>query len=123
MNATNMNILFIFPYPPSRIRSRGYAFIQHLRQKHNVTILAQVGSEQELRDADVLVREGYEIICVRDSRWRSLMQCGIALLSTYPLQAAYAHSSELLDKARQLVASRHFDIVHVEHLRGMASVE
>jgi glycosyltransferase involved in cell wall biosynthesis len=45
------------------------------------------------------------------------------LLSTYPLQAAYARSAEVLYRARRLIASRHFDIVHVEHLRGMASME
>src|SRR5436305_8599706 len=109
---TIMNILFVFPYPPSRIRCRGYAFVQQLRHKHNVTILAQVGTEQELRDAEVLEHQGYVIISVRESRWRSTMHSGLALLSTYPLQAAYARSSQLLDNARRLVASRHFDIVH-----------
>jgi glycosyltransferase involved in cell wall biosynthesis len=94
-----------------------------MRHKHNVTILAQVGTEQELRDAEVLARQGYEIISVRESRWRSVIHSGLALLSTYPLQAAYARSSQILCQARQLMASRHFDIVHVEHLRGMASVE
>jgi glycosyltransferase involved in cell wall biosynthesis len=88
-----------------------------------VTILAQVGSEQELRDVEVLERQGYEILSVHESRWRSVLRCGMTLLSTCPLQAGYARSSQLLDKARQLVASRHFDIVHVEHLRGMASME
>jgi polysaccharide biosynthesis protein PslH len=123
MNTSTMNILFVSPYPPSRIRSRGYGFLQELRHKHNVTVLAQVGSEQELRDAEVLERQGYEIISVRESRWLSLMHSSMALLSPYPLQAAYARSSQLLHKARQLVARRHFDIVHVEHLRGMASME
>ena len=118
-----MNILFVSPYPPSRIRCRGYGFIQQLRHKHNVMILTQVGTEQELKDAEFLERQGYEIISVCESRWRSVMRSGLALLSTYPLQAAYARSSQLLNKARQLVASRHFDIVHVEHLRGMASME
>lgn len=121
--ATTMNILFVSPYPPSRIRPRGYGFIQQLRHKHNVTILAQVETEQELRDAEVLERQGYEIISVRESRWRSMVHSGMALLSTYPLQAAYARSVQILNQARQLVASRHFDIVHVEHLRGMASME
>lgn len=126
MEGTNtkiMNILCVFPYPPSRIRSRGYGFVQQLRHKHNVTILAQVITEQELRDVEVLKRQGYEIISVHESRWRSVMHSTIALLSTYPLQAAYARSSQLLNKARQLIAKRHFDIVHVEHLRGMASME
>ena len=122
-NTRIMNILFVFPYPPSRIRCRGYGFIQQLRHKHNVVILTQVGTEQELRDAEFLERQGYEIISICESRWRSVMRSGIALLSTYPLQAAYARSSQLLNKARQLVTSRHFDIVHVEHLRGMASME
>jgi glycosyltransferase involved in cell wall biosynthesis len=122
-NTTTMNILLVFPYPPSRVRSRGYGFIQQLRHKHNVTILAQVGTEQEVRDTEVLAHEGYEIISVRESRWRSIIHSSLALLSTYPLQAAYARSSQFLYQARKLVASRHFDIVHVEHLRGMASME
>src|SRR5215472_9413409 len=81
-NAKIMNILCVFPYPPSRIRSRGYGFIQQLRCNHNLTILALVGTEQELRDAEGLERQGYENISCCEPKWRSIMQSTVALLST-----------------------------------------
>jgi glycosyltransferase involved in cell wall biosynthesis len=118
-----MDILLISPNPPSRIWVRSYGFIQHLRQKHKVTVLVQVRTAREKKDVEVLLGEGYEIIPVYESQWSALLRCGMALCSQEPLQAAYAHSPQLLARVRQLLARRHFDIIQVEHLRGIASLE
>lgn len=118
-----MNILCVFPYPPSKIRVRAYNFIKYLRRQHTVTVLVQVRSEQELQDAADLRREEYDLHILREVHWRSTLQSGLALLGQRPLQAAYAYSPQLIACARQLLKERHFDIVHVEHLRGMASME
>ena len=45
-----MRILFVMPYPPSRIRVRGYGFLTQLQRKHEVTVVTQCASEQELAD-------------------------------------------------------------------------
>ncbi len=118
-----MNILFVAPYPPSRIRSRSYGFVQKLREKHAITILSQITNQQEWEDTRDLRKQGYEVIAIAESKQQSLLRSGFALLSSYPIQVAYARSSQFLQAAQKLCAQRNFDIVHVEHLRGIASME
>lgn len=117
-----MRILFVTPYPPSRIRVRGYGFLAQLQQKHEVTIVAQCFSEQEEADALALQRQGYEIIVVREGKRSALLRTGRALLGTSPLQVAYACSPQFGYQVQQLLTQRVFDVVHVEHLRGIASM-
>jgi sugar transferase (PEP-CTERM/EpsH1 system associated) len=118
-----MQILFIAPYPPSRIHVRAYGIVQSLAREHTVTILTQVTSRQELHDKEVLERQGYRVIAVAASKPRALARCALALLGREPLQVAYARSSPFLRMAQQLCDQQHFDVVHVEHLRGIASME
>jgi sugar transferase (PEP-CTERM/EpsH1 system associated) len=118
-----MNILFVAPYPPSRIRSRSYGFIQHLRQEHTITVLSQVTTQQEQKDVETLRALGYEVVAVPESKQQSLLRSGFALFSSYPIQVAYARSSRFLQAMRQLCAQRSFDVIHVEHLRAIGSIE
>lgn len=118
-----MRVLFIVPYPPSRIRIRSYGFLSQLRHKHEVTLLVQVSSAQELADVEALQKQGYEVVVVRESRQQSMLRSGTALLGSSPLQVAYAKSERFLQVAQQLCVQRTFDVIHVEHLRGIASVE
>ncbi len=119
-----MRILFVTPYPPSRIRVRGYEFLRQLQQKHDVTVLAQCASEQEYADAEKLRQQGYDVRLVEESKMRSVLKCGVALLRSrsLPLQVAYARSTRFKQAVQQLYAERSFDVIHVEHLRGIASV-
>ena len=49
-----MRILFVAPYPPSRIRVRSYGFLKQLRREHEVVVLALCSSRRELVDAEAL---------------------------------------------------------------------
>lgn len=118
-----MRILFVTPYPPSRIRVRGYGFLTQLRREHDVTIVAQCASEQELADVAKLREQGFEVVVVQELKLRSIMQSGMALVQTLPLQVAYARSQRFAQVVEQLCTQRDFDVVHVEHLRGIASME
>ena len=118
-----MRILFVTPYPPSRIRVRGYGFLTQLQRAHQVTIMAQCASEQELADVEKLRGQGYEVLAVLESKMRSAGQSAMALFNSLPLQVAYARSARFAQAAQQLCAQRHFDVVHVEHLRGIASMQ
>lgn len=118
-----MRILFVTPYPPSRIRVRGYGFLAQLQHEHEVTIVAQCASEQELADVAKLREQGFEVVVVQESKLRSTMHSGMALLHTLPLQVAYARSQRFAQAVEQLCTQRGFDVVHVEHLRGIASME
>lgn len=118
-----MRILFVTPYPPSRIRVRGYGFLARLRQSHDVTIAAQCAGDQEHADVEKLRSEGYEVVVVPESKKRSAARSGMALLGTTPLQVAYARSSRFALAVRTLYEQGSFDVLHVEHLRGIASME
>jgi polysaccharide biosynthesis protein PslH len=118
-----MQILFITPYPPSRIRVRAYGLICSLAREHTVTILTQIASQQDDRDKKALEQQGYRVVTVETSKARALSQCGMAFWGTEPLQVAYARSTLFLQRAHELCNQQHFDVIHVEHLRGIASLE
>ena len=118
-----MRILFVTPYPPSRIRVRGYGFLTRLQQAHEVTVMAQCASEQELADVEKLRGQGFEVLAVHESQLRSARRSTLALFNSLPFQVAYARSARFTQAVQQLCAQRHFDVVHVEHLRGIASMQ
>src|SRR5579859_2800645 len=117
-----MRILFVSPYPPSRIRVRGYGLLAQLQARHEVTIAAQCSSEQERADVEALRKQGFEVVVVDESKRQAAMRSGLAALSALPLQVAYARSARFTRAVQQLCAQRTFDVVHVEHLRGIASM-
>lgn len=117
-----MRILFVSPYPPSRIRVRGYGLLAQLAAKHEVTIAAQCSSQQERADAQALRGQGFEVVVVDESKRQAAMRSGLAALSALPLQVAYARSARFTRAVQQLCAQQAFDVVHVEHLRGIASM-
>ena len=118
-----MRILFVMPYPPSRIRVRGYGFLTQLKHLHEVTIITQCSSEQEMTDVEKLRSQGLEVLVVQESKRQAMFRSGLALLSTTPIQVAYARSVRFSEAVEQVCRQRHFDVVHVEHLRGIASME
>ncbi len=118
-----MRILFVTPYPPSRIRVRGYGFLTELHHEHEVSVMTQCISEQELANAEALRSQGYKVIVVQESKRQAAMRSGRALLSNIPLQVAYARSALFAQAVQDLTAQHEFDVVHVEHLRGIASME
>ena len=118
-----MRILFVTPYPPSRIRVRGYGFLTQLQREHDVTVVTQCFSEQELADAEVLQHQGHNVLVVRESKRQAMLRSGLALLSSDPLQVAYTRSMRFAQLVQDLCTQRSFDVVHIEHLRGIASME
>ncbi len=118
-----MRILFVTPYPPSRIRVRSYGFLKELHRKHEVTLLFQCHSEQELRDAAVLREQGFTIRTVQESKRDAALRSGHALISQLPLQVAYSRSVQFAGAIRDLSAQQACDVIHVEHLRGIASMQ
>ncbi|MDQ6659968.1 MAG: glycosyltransferase [Chloroflexota bacterium] len=118
-----MHILFVTPYPPSHIRVRGYGFLNQLHREHDVTIMTQCASAQEMADVEVLRSQGYEVLIVQESKRQATLRSGWALFSIHPLQVAYARSARFTQAVLDLCTQRHFDVVHVEHLRGIASME
>lgn len=114
-----MRILFITPYLPSLIRVRPYNIIQALAARGNdITLLAlhppgdDAGGLSNLRGWCRSVR------IVRLPRWRPLWNAFQVLATSIPFQAAYSRSPEMEHLIRQTLRQDHYDVIHLEHLRG-----
>ena len=117
-----MRILFVTPYPPSRVRVRAYGFLAELHRHHQVTIVTQCASLAEVADVEKLCEQGYEVVMVREAKSASLVRSGLALASLTPVQVAYARSARFAKAVQHLCEQGDFDVIHVEHLRGIASM-
>jgi polysaccharide biosynthesis protein PslH len=119
-----MNILFVVPYPPSLIRVRSYNLIRFLTARgHQITVFTLYTNESERQDVENLRRYCHAVYAYPMPRWRSLWNCLWALPSRVPLQAVYSWQPAI---AKRMIAmfqpgadSQPFDIIHVEHLRGV----
>jgi len=115
-----MNILYVTPYIPSRIRTRPYSLIRALvTLGHRIHLLTAAGTLPEERgEADELRDWGMPVEVFPVSLARSLGNCLQALPTRQPLQAAYSYHPGMARRLRQLVHEQRFDVVHVEHLRA-----
>jgi sugar transferase (PEP-CTERM/EpsH1 system associated) len=114
-----MRILFVSPYIPSLIRVRPYNILRALVARgHQVTLLAlkppgdqgeALGELRQLCDAVYVVPHGKE---------QTMLNALLALPSDFPLQAAYSRSTAFDQAAKTLLSRQHYDVAHIEHLRG-----
>ncbi len=129
--APTVRVLFVAPYAPSRLRVRSYGFARHLARRHDVHVLALCAGElsaDALQDIGELRRQGAAVTIVQEPRTRPYLRALKSALvphpqgGSMPLQVAYAASETLrLAIARELRA-RYYDVVHVEHVRGLGSL-
>src|ERR1700674_3834036 len=97
-----MRILFVTPHPPSRIRVRSYGFLTQLKRTHEVTLVTPCVSDKEWADVAALREQGFEVVAVQESRRQAVARSGLALLTSQPLQVAYARSERLAQTALRL---------------------
>jgi hypothetical protein len=118
-----MNILFVVPYVPDRIRPRPYNLIRALRSRgHTLTLVTLWTSGWEREAVEALRQEGFEVHAVRLSPGRSMWNSLRALPTRTPLQAVYCWHPQVPKVLSDLLSGRGgrppFDVIHVEHLRG-----
>lgn len=114
-----MNILFVAPYLPSRIRARPFNFIKQLRKKgHSIHFCGLDDSYSSAQDLEELQNLCETVEVFRLPRWRSLLNVFFGLFYGTALQTAYARSARLQKTVRARTNSRAFDILHLEHIRA-----
>ncbi len=114
-----MKILFIVPYTPNLVRVRPYNLIRALAARGNaVTVATLTANPVEEADVRGLETLGVRVIAANLPRWRSAVNCLLAVPSRMPLQAAYCWQPALMRQIRRAIDEGDFDVVHVEHLRG-----
>ncbi|NIV39535.1 MAG: glycosyltransferase, partial [Anaerolineae bacterium] len=115
-----MNVLYVTPYVPSRIRTRPYNLIRALiLLGHQVTLLTAAGtSPEEREEADELRGWGVRVEVFPVPLVRSLANCLRALPTREPLQAVYAYHPGIERRLGELLRDETFDVMHTEHLRA-----
>jgi hypothetical protein len=117
-----VRVLFLSPYLPSRIRVRPYHWVRSLvALGHEVHLVALSPPEDAGTPADEMRRlcAGVDLFAL--ARGRTLVNAVRALPRLHtPIQLAYSHHPRAEARAEQLAASGRFDVVHIEHLRGVA---
>ena len=127
--AETMRVLFVAPYAPSRLRIRSHGFIRHLASQHDVRVLALgMGglSAAALQDVDELRRQGVAVTIIQETRSRPVLRALRSALIPgavpMPLQVAYTASAALRAAITWELRARCYDVVHVEHVRGLGSL-
>jgi len=119
-----MNILFVVPYVPNLVRVRPYNLIRYLSDRgHHVTVLTLWTNEQEREEVKEFSLSCGNIEAVSLPLWRSLWNSLITVPTSKPLQTSYCWQPELAHRLCILTNNANgqfkFDVVHVEHLRGV----
>jgi polysaccharide biosynthesis protein PslH len=119
-----MDILYLVPYVPNLIRVRPYNLIRHLsEQGHRVTVLTLWSTLSEQDDIKKLEQVCQKVFAVPLPVSRSLINSLMALPSRTPIQANYCWQPLLHKMLVELISGQNgkpaFDVVHVEHLRGV----
>ena len=117
-----MKILFVAPYPISRIRIRSYGFVSQLAKAHEVTVLALCSTLREAADVQTLQKEGFHIIAVTDKRPGKLFRTIKALPTKKPLQVAFDASPALRRAIQMQLSTGQFDLMHVEFIRSLGAL-
>jgi len=121
---TVMRVLFVVPYVPSRIRVRPFELIRALARLGHRLHLVMLRPPEDAWAPDAPLRD----VCERVdefplSRSRTLANAGLAIVGHGPLQAAYSRHAGASGHLAALLASEAFDVLHVEHLRGVTLIE
>jgi glycosyltransferase involved in cell wall biosynthesis len=114
-----MRILFVTPYPLSRIRVRSYGFVQQLRRLHEVHVLALCCGQRERADVQALANEGIAVTGIYETLLPKTWRCLRALGSDQPLQVAFDASPRLRETLKASIASGKFDLAHIEFVRAL----
>lgn len=117
-----MRIMFVSPYPASRIRVRSYGFITQLAKRHSIEVLALCSNMQEMSDVQALQQEGIAATAIYEPHIVRYMRSFRALASQQPLQVAFDASPRLRTVIGNHLLRGHFDLLHVELIRTLDAV-
>lgn len=115
-----MKILYIVPYVPTLIRVRPYNLIRFLASRGNQITLATLWSDHdELQALEGLKPHCYRLEALRLSKKRAYINMALAVPTADPLQMHYCWQPNLVKLILQLIDKEKYDVIHIEHLRGL----
>ena len=118
-----MTILFLtsrIPYPPYRgDKLKIWNLLRQLSKRHKIVLVSFIQHEQERRYETQLKEVCQEIHLVHLSRWKSLLNCVLAIFGSEPFQVAYYRSARMAAVLHETLARVNPDVIHT-HLIRMA---
>ncbi len=117
---TSIRVLFVAPYLPSLVRVRPYQWIRSLnRLGHRVHVVALRPPEDRWAAVEDLRSICDDVEVFDLGRLHTVANAARGVLTGWPLQAAYSMHRAAAARVKALAASGRFDVVHIEHLRGV----
>jgi polysaccharide biosynthesis protein PslH len=117
-----MRILFVAPYPLSRIRVRAYSFVSYLSSIYYVKVLVLCTGKRELADAQASRENGFIVDAVEERRSIQYLRALRALCSHIPLQVAFVAAPAWRSAIEAELSSGHYDLLHIETLRALGAL-
>jgi len=122
-----MKILYVVPYVPSLIRTRPYNLIRALHQRGHQVTLACLTEKQDADELAAIQPAVETVVADKLPKTQAYGNCLAALPTQIPLQAAYTWQPRLAERLRDLIlhpaGEKPYDIIQVEHLRGVRYAE
>ncbi|MBL7837388.1 MAG: glycosyltransferase [Bacteroidetes bacterium] len=116
-----MKILFIanrFPYPPFRgDKLKIYNLAKRIAKHHELHLITFAENKDDLNYLPELQNIFTKTVIVDLPKWKSVLNVGLGLLGSKPLQVNYFKSSEFRSKLDLLLKTNEYDAIHVQHLR------
>jgi glycosyltransferase involved in cell wall biosynthesis len=115
-----MKILFIIPYAPTLIRTRPYNLLKALARRGHQLTLATFWENPPEQDFLLSLKDetGISLLAFHLGKIQSLLGMGRAILQNAPLQSQYSWHPRMAQALKDAITKNHYDIIHVEHLRG-----
>lgn len=117
-----MRVLFVAPYPLSRVRVRSYGFVSQLAKRHDVKVLVLYSGKREEQDVQALRHEGFDITAIQERPVKKVLRALRAWGTHLPLQVAFDASPGLRAAIAALLQAEHFDLLHIEFVRALGAL-
>ncbi len=117
-----MRILFVTPYIPSPIRVRPFSFIKGLSTRHQISLVALVCDEYELRFVEEISQYCVSVDVVELSRLGAYARCLRSLSGSLPLRVAYYAVQKLEHTILRVIARQNIDLLHGELLKVLPAL-
>lgn len=117
-----MKILYIVPFVPWEVKVRSFNLIPRLARNHEIFLACVSSAEPSTEQKGRLSKYCKEVVHVRHSRLKAIVQCIPALATSTPLRIAYCRSKAAREAVRRLYEKAKPDVVYVERWRALQFV-
>lgn len=117
-----MRILLITYRLPTDLCGGDKSTIHHmlkfLSQRHQVVLLSLINSPEQRTQTSLVAPFCERVELINLPRWRSYLNCLLAIPSKSPFQVAYFQCNAFRRRLQQLLSTEHFDVLYGYHLRS-----